>query len=88
MDKYFDDNMYNELITEDDEIDEGPQWAVTYRFNVSEYDDNMENTNITKLINAVDFDAASKYAEQHIRIMRKEDPKWESAEIIAIQKRD
>ena len=48
-----------------EDIDEGPEWVVTYHFGNEEFDDDMDTTNTEEIVlNAVDFDAAVKYAQQ------------------------
>lgn len=73
----------------EDESDE-PEWVVTYNLPLlnEDFDDDFDNTSSRNhIINAPDFETAVKYAEQHIRVMNKENSDWEGAEIEAIQRR-
>lgn len=74
-----------------EDIDEGPQWVVTYHFGNNEFDDNMSETSIEEIIlNATDFDAAVKYAQQYLRKMQTEEEtkeQWQDAQILAVELR-
>ena len=72
---------------EDPEDSEDPEWHITYEFPITEaLEDNTEEASNVATIHAPDAETAIKYAEQHARIQAKDDPKWQSAEVIAIRK--
>ena len=75
------------VIDEDVEAeDEGPKWEIRYDLPINEADEPEADTNV-KILTADDAETAVKYGEQHARMMAKDDPKWEDAEIISIKKR-
>lgn len=81
------DSISAEVLDEDIEEEEGPEWKITYELPITEdLEDNSEEPANVEIINAPDAETAAKYAGQHARIMAKEDPKWSEAEIISIQK--
>lgn len=77
------------LLTEDE--NEGPKWTVTYYLGENELDDSFEleeDSYIEVIMQGVDFEEVSKYAEQYLRKMKLEEDtatKWQHAEIISIE---
>ena len=75
------------VIDEDIESeDEGPEWEIRYDLPINEAAELEADSNV-KVLTAEDAETAVKYGEQHARMMAKDDPKWEDAEIISIKKR-
>lgn len=74
-----------------EDIDEGPEWVVTYYFGNDEFDDNMNSTNTEEIVlNAIDFDTAVKYAQQYLRKVKSDDKtkeQWRDAQILAVELR-
>lgn len=78
-----------EVLDEDMGDEEDPAWEITYDLPITEdLEDATENepSANTEIIHAPDAETALKYAEQNARIKAKEDPSWETAEIIQIKK--
>lgn len=75
------------VIEEDVEAEEeGPEWEIRYDLPITEAAEPEVDSNV-KILTAEDAETAVKYGEQHARMMAKDDPKWEDAEIISIKKR-
>lgn len=74
-----------------EEEDNGPTWAVSYHLGYSDFDDNIDDSDITEiLISAKDFDTAVKYAQQYLRKMQSEEAtssEWENAQILSVELR-
>lgn len=71
--------------------DEGPEWVIVYNFGMSEFDDDMEDSDTTEIVlNAPDFDTAVRYAQQYLRKMKSDEEtseQWANAEIQAVELR-
>ena len=79
----------NRILFEDK--DEGPEWVAVYYLGSDELDDSFEETDKTEIIlNAVDFEAAVRYAQQYLRKMQSDDEtsdQWKDAQILSVELR-
>lgn len=74
---------------DEDEQEEGVEWVVTYHLPAlgPEYDDDFEDFREEVVITALDATDAAKYAEQYIKVQRRDNDSWKDAEILSIQRR-
>ena len=74
-----------------EEEDIGPEWVVSYHLGYSEFDDDMNSSDVTEIVlNAPNFDIAVRYAQQYLRKMQSEDNTatlWADAQILAVELR-
>ena len=78
------------LIEADLSDEEGPEWIITYDLkstNESLTEDEETESDNVDVITAPDIESAAKYAEQNARIKARENPSWNSAEVISIEKK-
>lgn len=71
--------------------DEGPEWVVVYYLGMSEFDDDIEQSDTTEIIlNAPNFEMAARFAQQYLRKMQADEETastWETAEILSVELR-
>lgn len=69
--------------------DNGPEWVVVYHLGYSEFDDSIDNNDVTEIIlNAPNFDVAVRYAQQYLRKMQSEEgtaDDWAQAQILSVE---
>jgi hypothetical protein len=79
-------------LTEDAEIgdEEGDTWQVKYELGVTESlnesDDQVGGEDKSVTVIAPDAETALRYAEQHAKMKREENPEWGSAQVVALTK--
>ena len=81
---------FKDQILEKVEDEPEIEWEITYDLPITEsVDDEIEASDKpnTYIMNAPDVETALRYGEQYARILAKNNPKWNSAEIISIKKR-
>jgi hypothetical protein len=74
-----------------EDTDEGPEWVAVYYLGTEELDDSFEETDRKEAIfNAIDFDAAVRYAQQYMRKMQSDEETsedWKDAQILSVELR-
>lgn len=65
---------------------EGPEWVAQYHKGYYDFDDDLNNSEISEIIfNAPDFDTAVRYAQQYLRKQKSESDGWEQAQILSVE---
>ena len=77
--QYITESLNEDVINPDEE---GPSWRATI---VHKAEDGTDTKDTIEL-NAPEFDTAVKYTEQHIRLLTKDDDKYNSASIEGLVK--
>ena len=69
--------------------DNGPEWVVVYHLGYSDFDDDIDNSDVTEIVlNAPDFETAVRYAQQYLRKMQAEEDtsdEWAQAQILSVE---
>lgn len=84
-------NIEAEVLTEDENPEEGPAWVVTYSLDTMRESLNEEeevDPQHQAVIHAPDIETAAKYAEQQARMNSREHSSWSNAEVVSIKKKD
>lgn len=80
-------NNRKRILFEDQ--DEGLEWVVVYHMGYSEFDDDIDGSDIVEItLTAPDFDVAVKYAQQYLRKMQTEEEtssEWKDAQILSVE---